>query len=147
MPEYSFGTEQITSSIGSQSSWKGLNVDKTYTTDTIYSLGLPMFILAGYISSDGLNGKSFSNMGHNTHSISFAPLLPGFNSSTGLAGYYFDAPPIIVLTPCADPDRDNLGANANNFIVRSSVEGFSVKTDNQRAVFWIAYGPIRERVG
>ena len=133
--------------IGSQSSWKGLNVDKTYTTDTIYSLGLPMFILAGYISSDGLNGKSFSNMGHNTHSISFAPLLPGFNSSTGLAGYYFSAPPIIVLTPCADPDRDNLGANANNFIVRSSVEGFSVKTDNQRAVFWIAYGPIRERVG
>lgn len=133
--------------IGSQSSWKGLNVDTTYTTDTIYSLGLPMFILAGYISSDGLNGKSFSNMGHNTYSISFAPLLPGYNSSTGLAGYYFDAPPIIVLTPCADPNRDNLGANANNFIVRSSVEGFSVKTDNQRAVFWIAYGPIRERVG
>lgn len=135
--------------IGSQSSWKGLNVDTSYTTDadTPYSLSLPMFILAGYISSDGLDGKSFSNMGHNTYSISFAPLLPGYNSSTGLAGYYFDAPPVIVLTPCADPNRDNLGANANNFIVTSSVEGFSVKTDNQRAVFWIAYGPIRERVG
>lgn len=133
--------------IGSQTNWKGINVDSVYTTDFTYSAGQPMFILAGYISSGGLSGTSFSNMGHNTYSISFAPLLPGYNSSTGLAGYYFANPPVIVLTPCADPNRDNLGANANNFIVTSSVEGFSVRTDNQRAVFWIAYGPIRERVG
>ena len=133
--------------IGSQTTWKSINVDSVYTTDFSYSAGQPMFILAGYISSGGLSGTSFSNMGHNTYSISFAPLLPGYNSSTGLAGYYFANPPVIVLTPCADPNRDNLGANANNFIVTSSVEGFSVKTDNQRAVFWIAYGPIRERVG
>lgn len=133
--------------IGSQTNWKSINVDSVYTTDFSYSAGQPMFILAGYISSGGLSGTSFSNMGHNTYSISFAPLLPGYNSSTGLAGYYFANPPVIVLTPCADPNRDNLGANANNFIVTSSVDGFSVKTDNQRAVFWIAYGPIRERVG
>ena len=133
--------------IGSQTNWKSINVDSVYTTDFSYSAGQPMFILAGYISSGGLSGTSFSNMGHNTYSISFAPLLPGYNSSTGLAGYYFANPPVIVLTPCADPNRNNLGANANNFIVTSSVEGFSVKTDNQRAVFWIAYGPIRERVG